>query len=50
MVLPFIIISLLSTSNHLQKGEKLAKSVNKLVGKVSISLLLNSKDWWGNIW
>ena len=27
------------SSSHLQKGEKLAKGANKLVGKVSINLL-----------
>ena len=37
-------ISLLSSSNHLQKGEKLAKGVNKLVGKVSINLLCLAKS------
>ena len=33
----FMFISEISSSNHLQKGEKLAKGVNKLVGKVSIN-------------
>ena len=40
MVLSLSFISQLSTSNHLQKGEKLAKGLNKLEGKVSINLLL----------
>ena len=37
-------IGWLSFSNHLQKGEKLPKGVNKLVGKVSINLLHHAKS------
>ena len=45
MVLPFILYySYLWTSNCLQKGKKLAKGVNKLVGKVTINLLRHTKS------
>ena len=42
MVLPFILYYL--ASNRLQKGEKLVKGVNKLVGKVLIYLLCHKKS------
>ena len=37
-------ISLLLSLNHLQKGDKLAKGVNKLLGKVLINLLHHAKS------